>query len=96
VGAPAYTQLPDYFARLLTIHDAGRLAGSAIGGASTPRTGVVDPTWKNDGRAYVGVEELDLVEYAKRLGMEWELELHTIAPPELEPALEPARRLASR
>jgi len=56
---------------------------------------VVDPSWKNDGGAYVAVEFIDPVAYAKRLGSHWELDLPNVAHPELVAALEHAAGVAS-
>lgn len=66
---------------------------------------VVDPTWKNEGRAYVALETIDPIAYAKRLGARagaggfrrsayWELELDQIAPMSLVPELVRAWREA--
>jgi hypothetical protein len=51
---------------------------------------VVDPTWKNNGAAYVSVELLDPHEHARATVDEgfWEVGLPIFAPVELEEALE--------
>jgi hypothetical protein len=56
--------------------------------------GVVDPTWKNEGTAYVGIETIDVAEYARRTADArfWDLEIEQIAPPELVAQLEAASR----
>jgi hypothetical protein len=48
---------------------------------------VVDPTWKNEGRAYIAIEIVDVPGVPEA----WELGLPQIAPPELVPKLESAR-----
>jgi hypothetical protein len=55
---------------------------------------VVDPTWKNEGRAYIGVEEVDSLAYIKRTEKFYELEVENFAPPAVVELLE--RALASR
>jgi hypothetical protein len=52
--------------------------------------GVVDPSWKNEGVTYVGVEVVDVKAYVAR-SIEsggWEREIHAIAPPEIRERLE--------
>jgi hypothetical protein len=53
---------------------------------------VVDPSWKNVGTAYVGMETVDVVELARQITASgyWDLALDHIAHPDLEPLLEAA------
>lgn len=57
--------------------------------------GVIDPTWKNEGTAYVGTETLAVIEVAKQTGDYWELGLDTIADPEIYEALDRASERAA-
>lgn len=54
---------------------------------------VVDPTWKNQGLAYVGVEVVDRIAVAKEIvaGGHWELGVEAIPAGELVSALYRAR-----